>query len=148
MQTVRIAASGIVLCDQQVLLVRYRGNDGSYLVGPGGGVESDESLLQALQREVREETGVTVEPSTLLFIEDLLTPKYRMLKFWFLCSVVRGSASLTASARAEEIIDVGWFKREQLAYETVFPAELKNADWNQFNNHWETRYLGPQSAAW
>jgi 8-oxo-dGTP diphosphatase len=59
----RIAAGGIILQDDAILLVRYGTiGDGSYLVGPGGGLDSGENAVQAIIRETMEETGVVVWP--------------------------------------------------------------------------------------
>ena len=49
-------ASGIVLADEQVLLVEHR-KLGMWLY-PGGHIEPDEDPVQAVLREVAEETGV------------------------------------------------------------------------------------------
>ena len=70
----RIAAAAIVIQEEEILLVRYDDRHGSsFLVGPGGGVDSDgESITQALVREVKEESGIEVRPHKLLFVEDLL----------------------------------------------------------------------------
>lgn len=87
----RIAAGAIIIQEEKILLVRYNERHRrSYLVGPGGGVHSDdESITQALMREVKEETGLEVSPCKLLFVEDLLSSCYRMVKIWFLCNIAR-----------------------------------------------------------
>ena len=55
----RIAAGGLIFRDDAVLLVRYRNdNGGTYLVGPGGELEEDENVVQAIIRETMEETNV------------------------------------------------------------------------------------------
>ena len=88
----RIAAGAIIIQGEKILLVRYNDrHGGSYLVGPGGGVHSDdESVTQALTREVKEETGLEVSPYKLLLIEDLLSSRHRMVKIWFLSSTIGG----------------------------------------------------------
>jgi 8-oxo-dGTP diphosphatase len=92
MKEFRIAAAAIIIHEEKVLLVRYRDRYGeSFLVGPGGGVHIDEDLKRALIREVREETGLEVQPEKLLFIGDLLSRRYRMMiKVWLLCKLVGG----------------------------------------------------------
>ena len=87
----RIDTGAIIIQENKILLVRYNNPQGqSYLVGPGGGVEDDESIIKALVREVNEETGLKVSPGRVLFIEDLVSRSYRFVKIWFLCEPVGG----------------------------------------------------------
>jgi len=112
------------------------------LVGPGGGVEDDESTIQALVREVEEETGLEVSPGRVLFIEDLVSRKYRFAKIWFLCEPVGGQLMNTQGAIDEGIIEVGWYRKEDLKSETVYPPPIMDTDWQQFfEDNWETQYL-------
>ncbi|KKP35851.1 MAG: hypothetical protein UR26_C0002G0151 [candidate division TM6 bacterium GW2011_GWF2_32_72] len=127
----RLAASGIILHQNKILLVRYKNSDsGTFLVGPGGGVNPEEDLYQALIREVKEETGLQVRPGKMLFVEDLLSSRWRMLKIWFLCSVESGQLTETADAKDEGIIEVNWYDKEQLENEIVYPKNLLTLDWN------------------
>jgi len=66
----RIAAGGITFKGNTVLLVRYRhnNNSGTYLVGPGGALENNVNVIQAIIRETKEETGITVKPKQVVAI--------------------------------------------------------------------------------
>ncbi len=63
------SVTGVVIKDGKVLLARhtYGGGKGMLIV-PGGYVEYDESPQAALVREYIEETGVTVEPKSIVGI--------------------------------------------------------------------------------
>jgi len=139
----RISAGAIVIQEDQVLLVRYDGAGGrSYLVGPGGGVLGNEGIHQAVIREVREETGLEVSPQKVLFVEDLLSRRHRILKIWFLCNLIGGRLTNTQGALEEGITDVAWYRRDQLQDEVVYPPALLSYDWGAFPRHnWESKYL-------
>ena len=139
----RISAGAIVMQDNHVLLVRYDGLGGrSYLVGPGGGVIGNESIQQTVVREVREETGLEVSPQKVLFVEDLLSRRHRILKIWFLCNLVGGQLIDTLGALEEGITDVAWYRRDELLNEVVYPPELLSYYWGALPRHnWESKYL-------
>jgi 8-oxo-dGTP diphosphatase len=67
----RLAAYAICLRDDQILLARYVRADGEskYWTLPGGGVEHGEDPIQAVLREVEEETGYQIRVGRLLGIE-------------------------------------------------------------------------------
>ncbi len=58
-----LAVSAAIVRDGKVLVVRRASNSALNLYTlPGGVVETGETLLQAVAREVREETALTIEP--------------------------------------------------------------------------------------
>lgn len=60
----RTAARGIVRRDDTFLFIYSKRSDYKF---PGGGVEPNESLEQALMREVREETGYIVKADSMRY---------------------------------------------------------------------------------
>jgi 8-oxo-dGTP diphosphatase len=144
----RISAGAIVVRQDQILLVRYNASEGkSFLVGPGGGVLGDEGLYQAVIREVREETGLEINPYRVLLVEDLLSRRHRMVKLWLLCNLVGGELTHTQGALEEGIIEAGWYRKDQLQNEVVYPSEILYHDWNDFfRDGWEAKYLKLKTA--
>ncbi len=139
----RIAAGAIIINDNEILLVRYSDRAGkTYLAAPGGGADSEEGLSRAAVREVKEETGIEVKPDKILCVEELLSGKCRMIKIWFLCHVTGGRLERTQGAIDENIIEAGWYSREDLENEVVYPSIIMDFDWELFfKDNWEAKYL-------
>jgi len=141
----RISAGAIIIQEDKILLVRYGDwENRSFLVGPGGGVHSDEeSITQALSREVKEETGLEINPFKLLFVEDLLSSRNRHVKIWFLCNIVGGNVEKTQGAFEEGISGVRWYGRDELTNEVVYPTVLLEESWASFFAiNFEAKYIG------
>ena len=66
-----VGVGGVVVRDGRALLIR-RGKPpllGRWMI-PGGTVEVGETLVEALVREMEEETGLRVEPQQVLTVVD------------------------------------------------------------------------------
>jgi len=138
----RISAGAIVIQEGKILLVRYNDRHGkSFLVGPGGGVLIKESTAKAAIREVKEETNLEVSYGKVIFIEDLLANRHRITKIWFLCNLVGGKLTKTQDATNEGIVDVGWYRRDRLNNEIVYPSVILSHDWDAFyQDNWQVIY--------
>ncbi len=89
----------------RVLLLR-RADNGQW-EPPGGIVEEHEDLLTALVREVREETGYTIQPGPL-------TGVYKNMGFGIIALVFRCSPTSGTAARGSESKDVRWVPASQI----------------------------------
>ena len=139
----RITAGGIIIREGTILLVRYQSpTGGSYLVAPGGASLDTEGICETAVREVLEETGVHVRPVKPLCIEDLTCREFKMCKIWLLCDYVSGEVARTEGARVEGIVEAGWYRREQLRSEIVYPSPLQEHDWRSFaRDDWQVLCL-------
>jgi mutator protein MutT len=60
-------AVGIIIQNEEILLLRRVKNGQEYFVFPGGGVESEETIEEALIREMKEELSLKIHSSSFLF---------------------------------------------------------------------------------
>jgi ADP-ribose pyrophosphatase YjhB (NUDIX family) len=68
---VKVRVTGVMVEEERILVLRQRAGLRTYSL-PGGTLEEGETLAEALVREMREETGLEVEPGRLLYLCDYL----------------------------------------------------------------------------
>jgi 8-oxo-dGTP diphosphatase len=138
MPTHIVAAAGIVENDQnEILLVKTFHNG---WVFPGGQVEVGENIVDAVKREIIEESGIEVEVGNLIAIYsntgkylwyDNVTVVPTKVMFDFVCTYKGGK--LTTS---EETSEVAWIPKENVMSYIQAPAIKKRFEaYLQFNGH-------------
>ncbi|MBI4087934.1 NUDIX domain-containing protein [Candidatus Kaiserbacteria bacterium] len=101
----RPAAYGVIIKEGSVLLnTAWDGHD-----FPGGGIDLGESIRDALLREIKEETGISVQVGPLLhvgedfFIANFVEDTYfHALPYYFLCTDAQGQLSMEGFAAYEK----------------------------------------------
>jgi len=63
----KVRVSGIIISNNQILLIHRKKEGKEYWVFPGGGVEEGETNKEAVVREVKEETSLEVNKVKLAF---------------------------------------------------------------------------------
>ena len=91
----RIAVSALIFDEEKVLLALRRDIDWWNL--PGGGMEIGETVEEAVQREVFEETGLVVEVGQ--FVGIYSKPQKQEVVLTFRCLVVGGTLTETEESR-------------------------------------------------
>ncbi|MEM6659121.1 MAG: NUDIX hydrolase [Pseudomonadota bacterium] len=112
----RIGALAVVLHQQQVLLVQRSKQPDKGLWGfPGGHVEWGETVMQAAQRELIEETGVQADPLRYLENLDLLlrNAKGQVVSHYLLVGVACHYLSGHPKA-GDDALDARWFPIDQI----------------------------------
>lgn len=127
----RIRAVAIIVNDKKILLIHRISHGKEYYVFPGGGVENDETIEQAVLREVQEETSLEVKIEKLLYhhIYDDNTEQ-----FFYLCQYVSGEPKLGDGNEAREmkesnenLYDPVWYEVRGLPQLLLYPLEVR--DW-------------------
>ncbi|WGU96296.1 NUDIX hydrolase [Paenibacillus dendritiformis] len=124
MPTHIVAVGGIVENEQGHILLVKTEHDG--WVFPGGQVEAGENLIDALGREIKEESGIDVEVSRLIGVysntgtykwHDGVTDIPTKLMLDYTCTAVGGQLSTS-----EETSDVRWVAKENVLDLITEPA--------------------------
>jgi 8-oxo-dGTP diphosphatase len=73
--SVELRVSAVVMRGEEILLIRHTRGGRSYWVLPGGHPHANEVASAAAGREILEETGLRVEPGSVLFIWEGIAPE-------------------------------------------------------------------------
>ncbi|MCC2653408.1 MAG: mismatch repair protein MutT [Microvirga sp.] len=120
-----LGVRGVVLDQQnQVFLIRHTYVPGWHL--PGGGVETGETALKALDRELREEACIAIdEPPHLfgVFFNNRISRRDHVLVY-----VIRRFTVLQAKQPDREIAEAGFFSLDNLPEETTSATRTRLAE--------------------
>ena len=117
---IRIRVAAILVENGQVLLVQHEKAGRTYYMLPGGGVDPGESLAQALERELQEETGIVICPGDLVLASDAIAPdgSRHVLNLCFTATRIDGDLTQGDDPR---IIAVSWVPVADLHTVPLFP---------------------------
>jgi ADP-ribose pyrophosphatase YjhB (NUDIX family) len=138
----RVRVTGVLIEDDRILLLNQDTDSGRPWSLPGGKLEDGETLTEALVREMKEETGLDVEPGRLLYVCDHLPAKVVHMTFearrtgGTIGNIATGAD--TTPIRGVEFVPVS--KLPSLGFSERF-AELVTAGFPGAGS-----YMGPKSA--
>lgn len=105
--TPKVGVDAAIFDERQRILLHKRSDDGKWSL-PCGWVEVGESLIEAVVREVKEETGLDVRPTHILGIYDSKAYAPHKPHNWchilYLCTATGGNLAISP-----ESIDIGYF---------------------------------------
>ncbi len=137
----RIRAAALIEHEGALLLVEHQDHKGDrWWIPPGGGLEDvDATILDCVEREVLEETGLSVEVGALKHMREFIdtTNDTRHFELFYRCALKK-TQGLNAHAAAPTLYDhmivgVKWIPIAALEGFNVFPAELKKRYWEKEN---------------
>ncbi len=128
----RQTARAIIINDNKILLMYRNKYDHEYYSLIGGGIELDETPIEALYREVFEETNLKIDQARLVIDEN--AGEIYGHHLIFLCRYVEGNLKLREDSIEFDLNKAGknifrpvWVAIDQLNSVNLLPKELKVA---------------------
>jgi len=118
-----VGAGGVVVRDDGYILVvseRHRGSWGRHYKLPGGALDAQEHISDAVRREVKEETGIDTEFESLVCFRHWHGYRHGKSDIYFVCRLKPTSFEITADS--SEIDECLWMPvQEYLSHPDVHP---------------------------
>jgi ADP-ribose pyrophosphatase len=123
----RVGVGAIVIRDGRILLVKRGSSPGKGLWAPPGGlVELGETVREAAEREILEETGISIRAKEAFYIFDFIDRdkedkiKYHYVIVDFLADYLGGEPRAS-----DDAIEVRWLAPEDIAGLAITPTTRK-----------------------
>lgn len=141
---VRVSAKAIVFREGCVLANCMEDEDGTFYILPGGGLEPDELLPSAVEREVAEETGLAVRAEEIAFIVESAQgePNHRV-DIVFRCTLLGESAAARHTDTRQK--GFAWLKISTLNRAPLYPSRLRRPIMDLYANKKMPIYLGNEN---
>ena len=125
-------AAGIVIHNNQLLVIYRKKNDALYSTFPGGTVEYCASTENCAAREIFEETSIHVKIKNLVYKVEIHSPNFIKYEYFYMAEYVSGVPNLLPnSVEAERITHNNiyqpmWMPLEKISQIKLFPIEIRD----------------------
>ncbi len=129
----RVAARALIRDGSRLLTVRMRDPSGIFHVLPGGGQLHGETLVDAVQRECREELGCDISVGDLFYVREYIGRnhhfsvhhrQFHQIEIVF-CAALKGNLDLNkATEQDRKQIGFEWLELSELEAQRFLPATL------------------------
>lgn len=116
-----LGVGGLVISDEKLLVIKDRFSPGYKL--PGGHVDPNESITEALQREVFEETGVKVEFESVVNLGHFTQAQFGESNMYVVCTATASTKNIHIYDDSE-ILEAKWIDIDEF---------LKDENTNNYN---------------
>lgn len=131
---IRVRACALIIQEESVLLIEFQDENGLHYNLPAGGVEPNESVVEAVKREAREEASVDINVGRIAFVYEyaphlasrLYDPAPHGLSLIFDCTLKEGSSPRMPEKPDPNQTAVKWIPLSELGRVTLYPNIKKH----------------------
>ncbi|TRX66326.1 NUDIX domain-containing protein [Carboxylicivirga sp. M1479] len=142
-----VGVGAIVLKDDRLLVIKDRFSPGFKL--PGGHIDKDEMIKDAVKREVKEETGIDVEFESIRNLGHFRNGQFGESNLYIVCTAKALSETISIQD-ADEILEAKWMNVHKFLSldevnnynKSVVKAYLENPDLKLIDQQVELRIKG------
>ena len=146
MHPVRNSVKALIIRDNKLLCIKKCDQYGVYFILPGGGQEKDETFLETIQRECKEEIGSKINVGKLKYIREYigknhefsLTDNAHQVEYMFACKLLSEPDLSLASHLDNRQEGFEWVELEKRENFRVYPKILTK----RLSENYEEIYWG------
>jgi len=139
-----LRVGAIIFHEGKLLTTKMQKNGEIYHVLPGGGVEGNETIIEAIKREVEEEVGLKIKKFRIMYIRELnlkIEGGGRGVEFYFYIEEYDGipKKGFDPEEKESSLEEIGFLNLEELGQETFHPIQLieilkEEKEFNEFKH--------------
>lgn len=138
---IRVRVCGVLTFEDKILMVNHSGlnSENIFWNFPGGGVETGESLKDAVKREFKEETNIEITVENMLFLNQIIKKPLHGIELYFKVKADFFNEKLGFDPEINIISDIKWFALNEVEnlpnnHKPDFMSNFKTLNALIFNN--------------
>lgn len=130
MGKLRIRGVAVLIKNHKILLIYRKSENQEFWVLPGGGVEKNEQIENAVVREVKEEASIDCNITKLIYTH--IYPDLGHKQFYYLCKYLAGVPVLgeynefQTMQQDNQVYEPQWVNVDKLSTMPLYPLEIRN----------------------
>ncbi len=145
-RVIRPSAKAVVIRDGKMAAIRIRDGGEEWYILPGGGQDAEETLPEAVCREVLEELGLRVACGEMLFaVEGVHGEAFHRIDLVFACEIL-GEAPDARLHPDTNQTGIDWLDLSTLNTAPLYPSRLRRQIMNWHEGKPHRVYLGNEEA--
>ena len=142
MRMIRSSAKALIIKEGKMAAIKIRDAGEEWYIMPGGGQDAEETLKEAVCREVSEELGIAVECKDLLFVvEGVHGEASHRVDLIFSCEYIGNMPDAVLHGDTNQV-GIEWLDISTLNLQPLYPSKLRRQIMNYYQGKPYKVYLG------